>query len=135
MCANLPYNVTTPLLTAFLEAECFESVTVMVQKEVAERIAEKPGTKTYGILSVMLQAWYDIEYLFSVGPAVVSVAYLHLKAPGWIGIFLGYKQKCYEKPAEVRVCGISRFFAFFVHYRYFKERKVTGIAKNAIIVV
>ena len=39
----------------------------MIQKEVAERIAEKPGTKTYGILSVMLQAWYDIEYLFSVG--------------------------------------------------------------------
>ena len=39
----------------------------MIQKEVAERIAEKPGTKTYGILSVLLQAWYDIEYLFTVG--------------------------------------------------------------------
>ena len=39
----------------------------MIQKEVAERIAEKPGTKTYGILSVFLQAWYDIEYLFTVG--------------------------------------------------------------------
>ena len=40
----------------------------MVQKEVAQRIAEKPGTKTYGILSVFLQAWYDIEYLFTVEP-------------------------------------------------------------------
>ena len=39
----------------------------MIQKEVAERIAEKPGTKTYGILSVLLQAWYDIEYVMSVG--------------------------------------------------------------------
>ena len=39
----------------------------MVQKEVAERIAEGPGSKVYGILSVLLQAWYDIEYLFTVG--------------------------------------------------------------------
>ena len=39
----------------------------MIQKEVAERIAEQPGSKTYGILSVLLQAWYDIEYLFTVG--------------------------------------------------------------------
>ena len=39
----------------------------MIQNEVAERIAEKPGTKTYGILSVLLQAWYEIEYLFTVG--------------------------------------------------------------------
>ena len=39
----------------------------MIQKEVAERIAEKPGSKTYGILSVLLQAWYDIDYLFTVG--------------------------------------------------------------------
>ena len=42
-------------------------VVCMIQKEVAERIAEQPGTKTYGILSVLLQAWYDIEYLFTVG--------------------------------------------------------------------
>ena len=39
----------------------------MIQKEVADRIAEKPGTKTYGILSVLLQAWYDIDYIISVG--------------------------------------------------------------------
>jgi len=40
----------------------------MIQKEVADRIAEKPGSKTYGILSVLLQAWYDIEYVIAVGP-------------------------------------------------------------------
>ena len=45
----------------------FPQVVCMIQKEVAERIAEKLGTKTYGILSVLLQAWYDIEYLFTVG--------------------------------------------------------------------
>ena len=44
----------------------------MIQKEVAERIAERPGTKTYGILSVLLQAWYDIEYLFTVGPGAFA---------------------------------------------------------------
>ena len=47
--------------------EQIPQVVGMVQKEVAERIAEKPGSKTYGILSVLLQAWYDIEYLFTVG--------------------------------------------------------------------
>jgi len=42
----------------------------MLQKEVAERLAAGPGSKTYGILSVLLQAWYDVEYLFTVGPEV-----------------------------------------------------------------
>ena len=44
----------------------------MIQKEVADRIAEPPGSKTYGILSVLLQAWYDIEYVLSVGPGAFS---------------------------------------------------------------
>ena len=44
----------------------------MLQKEVAERIAAKPGSKTYGILSVLLQAWYDIEYLFTVDEHVFN---------------------------------------------------------------
>ena len=44
----------------------------MIQKEVADRIAEPPGTKTYGILSVLLQAWYDIEYVLSVGPGAFN---------------------------------------------------------------
>ena len=46
-CANLPYYITSPILTALLEAECFQSVTVMVQKEVAQRIAAKPGAPDY----------------------------------------------------------------------------------------
>ena len=60
----------------------------MIQKEVADRIAEKPGTKTYGILSVLLQAWYDIDYIISVGsgafcpPPKVQSAVIRLRRNG-----------------------------------------------------
>ncbi|MBO4816962.1 MAG: 16S rRNA (adenine(1518)-N(6)/adenine(1519)-N(6))-dimethyltransferase RsmA [Bacteroidales bacterium] len=65
---NFPYNISSQIFFKILDnREAVPEVVCMIQKEVAERIAEKPGTKTYGILSVMLQAWYDIEYLFSVG--------------------------------------------------------------------
>ena len=68
VCANLPYNVTTPLLTAFLEAECFESVTVMVQKEVAERMCAAPGGKDYGAFTVLVEWYTKPELLFTVHP-------------------------------------------------------------------
>ena len=65
---NFPYNISSQIFFKVLDyKERIPEVVGMVQKEVAERIAEKPGTKTYGILSVLLQAWYDIEYLFTVG--------------------------------------------------------------------
>ncbi|MDD6200017.1 MAG: 16S rRNA (adenine(1518)-N(6)/adenine(1519)-N(6))-dimethyltransferase RsmA [Firmicutes bacterium] len=67
-CANLPYYITTPILTALLEAECFDSVTVMVQKEVALRIAAKPGTADYGAFSVFCQYYARPELLFDVPP-------------------------------------------------------------------
>ena len=65
-CANLPYYITSPILTALLEAECFESVTVMVQKEVAQRIAAKPGTADYSAFSVLCQYYAEPELLFDV---------------------------------------------------------------------
>ena len=65
-CANLPYYITSPILTALLEAECFESVTVMVQKEVAQRIAAKPGTADYSAFSVFCQYYSEPEMLFDV---------------------------------------------------------------------
>lgn len=65
-CANLPYYITSPILTALLEAECFEAVTVMVQKEVAQRIAAKPGTAEYGAFSVFCQYYAQPELLFDV---------------------------------------------------------------------
>ena len=65
-CANLPYYITSPILTALLEAECFESVTVMVQKEVAQRIAAKPGSPDYSAFSVFCQYYSQPELLFDV---------------------------------------------------------------------
>lgn len=65
-CANLPYYITSPILTALLEAECFQAVTVMVQKEVAQRIAARPGTAEYGAFSVFCQFYAEPELLFDV---------------------------------------------------------------------
>mgnify|MGYP002517136518 CR=1 FL=1 len=67
-CANLPYYITSPILTALLEAECFESVTVMVQKEVALRMAARPGTADYGAFTVFCQYYATPELLFDVPP-------------------------------------------------------------------
>ena len=67
-CANLPYYITTPILSALLEADCFDAVTVMVQKEVAQRIAADPGTADYGAFSVFCQYYTEPELLFDVPP-------------------------------------------------------------------
>ena len=65
---NFPYNISSQIFFKLLDyKDRIPEVVCMVQKEVAERIAEGPGSKTYGILSVLLQAWYDIEYRFTVG--------------------------------------------------------------------
>ena len=68
VCANLPYNITTPVLTALLEARCFASITVMIQREVARRICAAPGTPDYGAFSVYCQFYTLPELLFDVGP-------------------------------------------------------------------
>ncbi len=68
---NFPYNISTQILFRVLEfRDRIPEVTGMFQKEVAERLAAPPGSKTYGILSVLLQAFYDIEYLFTVSETV-----------------------------------------------------------------
>ena len=67
-CANLPYNITTPVVTALLEAGCFTSVTVMIQREVAKRICAAPGTADYGAFSVYCQYYTAPEILFEVPP-------------------------------------------------------------------
>jgi len=65
---NFPYNISSQIFFKILEyRESVPLVVGMLQKEVAERLASGPGNKSYGILSVLLQAWYDIEYLFTVG--------------------------------------------------------------------
>lgn len=64
---NYPYNISSQIFFKILDyKESIPCCSGMIQKEVAERMAAPPGSKTYGILSVLLQAWYDIEYLFTV---------------------------------------------------------------------
>jgi 16S rRNA (adenine1518-N6/adenine1519-N6)-dimethyltransferase len=66
---NFPYNISSQIFFRILEFRMsVPSVVCMIQKEVADRIASPPGSRTYGILSVLLQAYYDIGYLFSVKP-------------------------------------------------------------------
>ena len=65
---NFPYNISSQIFFKVLDyKDRIPEVVGMVQKEVAQRLACPPGSKTYGILSVLLQAWYHIEYLFTVG--------------------------------------------------------------------
>ena len=65
-CANLPYYITSPILSALLEADCFDSVTVMVQKEVAQRIAAAPGSADYSAFTVFCQYYAEPNLLFDV---------------------------------------------------------------------
>lgn len=83
---NLPYNISSQIFFKILEnRDIVDEVVCMIQKEVAQRISEKEGSKIYGILSVMLQAYFDIEYLFSVSekvflpPPKVKSAVIRLK--------------------------------------------------------
>lgn len=86
---NFPYNISSQIFFKILEdRDKVPEIVCMIQKEVADRIAEKPGSKVYGILSVLLQAWYDIEFLFPVGPGAfvpppkVKSAVIRLKRNG-----------------------------------------------------
>lgn len=67
-CANLPYNITTPVITKLLEAGCFQSITVMIQKEVAQRICAAPGSPDCGAFSLFCQYHAECSLLFEVPP-------------------------------------------------------------------
>ena len=69
VCANLPYNITSPVLTALIEAACFETITVMIQREVAHRICAGPGTADYGAFGIFVQWYMETELLFDVPPS------------------------------------------------------------------
>ena len=68
VCANLPYNVTSPVLTALIRSDCFETITVMIQREVARRICAAPNTPDYGAFSLFVQWYTRPELLFDVPP-------------------------------------------------------------------
>lgn len=70
---NFPYNISSQIFFKVIENRSkVTEVTCMIQREVAQRICSAPGSKVYGILSVLLQAWYDIDYLFTVNENVFS---------------------------------------------------------------
>lgn len=70
---NFPYNISSQILFHALDyADVVTEIVGMFQKEVAERICSKPGTKEYGILSVMMQAYYNVDYMFTVAPGVFN---------------------------------------------------------------
>ena len=70
---NYPYNISSQIFFKMLDnRELIPCCTGMIQKEVAERLAAAPGCKAYGILSVLVQLWYDVEYLFTVEPGVFN---------------------------------------------------------------
>ena len=68
VCANLPYNITTPVLRTLLEIDRFEQITVMIQKEVAQRICAKPGTPEYGAFTVFAEYYASPSICFDVSP-------------------------------------------------------------------
>ena len=68
VCANLPYNITSPILSALIDSKCFHRITVMVQKEVALRICAQAGTSDYGAFSVYVQYYMQPELLFDIPP-------------------------------------------------------------------
>ena len=83
---NYPYNISSQIFFKMLEnRDLIPCCTGMIQKEVAERMAATPGSKAYGVLSVLVQAWYDVEYLFTVDehvfnpPPKVKSAVIRLK--------------------------------------------------------
>ena len=74
VCANLPYNITTPVITALLQSQCFQAVTVMIQREVAKRICAQPGTAEYGAFTLLCQYYAHCEVLFDVPPSLLPAA-------------------------------------------------------------
>lgn len=74
LCANLPYNITTPVLTKLVEYGGFESLTVLIQKEVAQRICAVPGTADYGAFTLLMQYYTEPELLFTVPPTCFTPA-------------------------------------------------------------
>ena len=102
VCANLPYNITTPVLRALVEARRFEAVTVMVQREVALRIAARPGTADYGAFSVYMQYHTQPEVLFDVPSACF------IPAPKVTSAVVRCKAR--SVPAVNPACGEDFFF-------------------------
>lgn len=90
---NYPYNISSQIFFKMLDnRDRIPGCTGMIQREVAQRLASRPGTKAYGVLSIFVQAWYDVEYLFTVDetvfnpPPKVKSAVISMKRNGVTGL-------------------------------------------------
>ena len=122
VCANLPYNITTPVLTALVEADVFERITVMIQREVAQRLAGGPGSD-YGAFSVFLQYHMETEVLFDVPPACF------LPAPKVTSAVL----RCTRRPAPPVCPACGEDFLFRVVRAAFALRRKTLVNSLASV--
>ena len=122
-CANLPYNITTPVLRLLLELERFEQITVMIQKEVAQRICARPGTPEYGAFTVFAEYYSSPSICFDVPPdcfyprpkVTSTVITLHKKArniPETDKEFLfSITRAAFSQRRKTLVNGLSSLFA------------------------
>lgn len=116
LCANLPYHITTPFLTACVEAQCFDSLTVLIQKEVAQRICAAPGTADYGAFTLLMQYYTQPELLFTVSntcflpaPKVTS-AVIHCRQPQGSARWRCAPRRCCSAPSDRALpCGARRW--------------------------
>ena len=95
VCANLPYNITSPILMAIVNTPCFETVTVMIQREVARRICARPNTAEYGAFGVFVGWHMEAELLFDVPPSCF------IPQPKVTSSVIRLTRRA-EKPAQVR---------------------------------
>ena len=102
VCANLPYNITTPVLRVLASCGRFEAMTVMIQREVALRLAARPGTGDYGVLTVFMQYYSQPEILFDVPPDCF------LPAPKVTSAVVRCRMR--QTPAVSPACGQDFFF-------------------------
>ena len=123
VCANLPYNITTPALRALVESGRFEAITVMVQREVAQRLAARPGTGDYGAFSVYMQYHTRPEVLFDVPPDCF------LPAPRVTSAVV----RCRVRPAPAvsPACGEDFFFQV-VRAAFAQRRKTLGNSLTSV---
>ena len=121
VCANLPYNVTTPLLTAFIEAGCFESITVMIQREAAARLCAAPGSADYCAFTAEVDWFAQRETLFDVSPDCF------LPQPKVTSTVLRLTKR------KVPLCAVSdeRFFLRVLKAAFAQRRKALPNAINA----
>ena len=124
VCANLPYNITTPVLRVLASCGRFEAMTVMIQREVALRLAARPGTGDYGAFTVFMQYYSQPEILFDVPPDCF------LPAPKVTSAVVRCRMR--QTPAVSPACGQDFFFRT-VRAAFAQRRKTLANSLSSVL--